>query len=159
MHAAKSPMSVHVFPMQISARPEQLPTAGTASVVAVAEKLGNVATHVNMGAGDKAIGGLIVTGNQPKQVIVRAIGPSLNRFGIGATLADPTLEFHDQAGAALAANDKLERLATGQDPGDWPRASGRVKIGDRSNVALGAYTAVVAQNDGATSTAVVEVYD
>ena len=128
--------------------------------VAAAEKLGNIATRVNVGTGDnQLIGGFIVTGNQPKKVIVRAIGPSLNQFGIGAALADPTLELHDQAGAVIAANDnwidsqQAEIEATGLAPAD------ELESAIVRTLAPGAYTAVVAGSDGATGTAVVEAYD
>ena len=47
------------------------------------------------------IGGFIVTGTQPKKVIVRAIGPSLL---LRDRLADPTLELFGPGGM-LAAND------------------------------------------------------
>ena len=37
------------------------------------------------------IGGFIISGNVPKRVIVRAIGPSLTHFGVPNVLADPVL--------------------------------------------------------------------
>src|ERR1044071_993841 len=47
--------------------------SGTASV------LGNISTRLRVEIGDNAlIGGFIITGSQPKRVIVRAIGPSLS---------------------------------------------------------------------------------
>jgi hypothetical protein len=40
--------------------------------------LGNISTRVLVGVGDNAlIGGFIITGNQAKKVILRALGPSL----------------------------------------------------------------------------------
>ena len=48
------------------------------------------------------IGGLIVLGQNPLRVIVRAIGPSLS---VSGALGDPTLELHDGNGAAIASND------------------------------------------------------
>jgi hypothetical protein len=54
--------------------------------------LGNVSTRLRVETGDDVlIGGFIVDGTQPKQVIVRAIGPSLPLAGV---LADPILELH-----------------------------------------------------------------
>jgi hypothetical protein len=44
----------------------------------VDSKLGNISTRLRVETGDDAlIGGLIVTGTQLKEIIVRAIGPSL----------------------------------------------------------------------------------
>ncbi len=99
-----SPTSVRACPTpNFRATPRIINPPGPPPFVAAAEKLGNIATRVSVGTGDnQLIGGFIVTGNQPKKVIVRAIGPSLNQFGIGTALADPTLELHDQTGAVIA---------------------------------------------------------
>ena len=50
------------------------------------------------------IGGVIVLGDTKARVLVRALGPSLQGFGLYA-LADPMLELHDRNGALLASND------------------------------------------------------
>src|SRR6185295_663377 len=72
----------------------------------VAEALANISTRVEAGAGDKRlIGGFIVTGTASKKVIVRAMGPSLNNFGVETALADPILELHDATGEIIATND------------------------------------------------------
>ena len=56
--------------------------------------------------GDRVgIGGFIVTGTVPKHVIVRAIGPSLTRYGIVDVLADPVLELHGPGGFATITNN------------------------------------------------------
>jgi hypothetical protein len=48
------------------------------------------------------IGGFIITGTEPKAVIVRGIGPSLP---VPGALADPIIEIHDSAGELIAIND------------------------------------------------------
>jgi hypothetical protein len=66
----------------------------------------NISTRANVGTGDNAlIGGFIITGADPIQVVLRAIGPSLSISGVTGVLADPTLELHDSAGALIASND------------------------------------------------------
>src|SRR5262249_5232125 len=52
---------------------------------------------------DVMIGGFIVQGNQPKNVIIRAIGPELSQFGIPNPLANPTLELHSGNEALIAS--------------------------------------------------------
>jgi uncharacterized protein GlcG (DUF336 family) len=140
--------------------PTSINPPGPPPFVAAAEKLANIATRVNVGAGDnQLIGGFIVTGEQPKKVIVRVIGPSLNQLGIGSALADPTLELHDQAGALIAANDnwadsqQAEIEATGIPPAN------ELESAIVRTLAPGSYTAVAGGKDGAIGTAVVEVYD
>ena len=55
----------------------------------------NISTRLRVETGQNVmIGGFIVTGNDPKEVILRAIGPSLAGFGILDPLADPVLELH-----------------------------------------------------------------
>src|SRR4051812_19310927 len=126
----------------------------------VAEKLANISTRVEAGAGDnRLIGGFIVTGTQSKKVVVRAMGPSLNDYGVNSALADPTLELHDSTGAILATNDnwadsqQSEVSATGiAPPNELESAIVRT-------LPPGAYTAIVDGKNGGTGTALVEVYD
>ena len=69
----------------------------------------NISTRANVGTGDNAlIGGLIITGADPIQVVLRAIGPSLRVSGVTGVLADPTLELHDSTGAVIASNDNWQ---------------------------------------------------
>ncbi|HEX7517710.1 MAG TPA: BACON domain-containing carbohydrate-binding protein, partial [Chthoniobacterales bacterium] len=66
-------------------------------------QLGNISTRLRVGTGDNAmIGGFIITGTQPKTVIVRGMGPSLPVPGV---LADPVIEVHGSSGVILATND------------------------------------------------------
>jgi uncharacterized protein GlcG (DUF336 family) len=140
--------------------PTTINPPGPPPFVAAAEKLANIATRVNVGTGDnQLIGGFIVTGDQPKRVIVRVIGPSLNQLGIGSALSDPTLELRDQAGALIAANDnwadtqEAEIEATGIPPVN------ELESAIVRTLAPGSYTAIAGGKEGATGTAVVEVYD
>ena len=65
-------------------------------------RLANISTRLQVFTGDNVlIGGFIVTGTQPKKVMVRGIGPSLP---VSGALADPTLELYDAHGL-LASND------------------------------------------------------
>ena len=61
--------------------------------------LRNLAARAAVGTGDNAlIGGLMMADGS---VYLRGIGPSLRPLGVTNALADPTLEFHDQAGVQL----------------------------------------------------------
>src|SRR5437870_13918320 len=58
--------------------------------------LANISTRGLVQTGDNVmIGGFIVQGTQPKNMIIRAIGPELSQFGVPNPLADPILELHD----------------------------------------------------------------
>src|SRR5204863_5322550 len=75
--------------------PTPTATATAAATPTPSTSLLNISTRLRVLTGDNAlIGGFIVTGNAPKRVIVRAIGPSLTNFGVPDALADPILELH-----------------------------------------------------------------
>src|SRR5205085_10496639 len=64
--------------------------------------LANISTRLPVQTGDNVlIGGFIVTGTQPKKVIVRALGPSVP---VPGALADPVLELY-QGSTLLESND------------------------------------------------------
>ena len=122
--------------------------------------LGNISTRLAVQTGDNVlIGGFIVTGSDPKNVIVRAIGPSLPVTG---HLLNPTLELHDSTGAVIASND------------DWVNSPDKQAIIDStipptndlesaivaSLPANGSgYTAIVRGVNNTTGVGLVEVYD
>jgi hypothetical protein len=107
------------------------------------------------------IGGFIIGGNQPKQVIVRAMGPSLANSGVANSLSDPTLELHDGNGNTVQSNNDWQQqnpdaamiASLGFAPSD-PRESALL-----ATLSPGSYTAVVQGVNGATGVGLVEVYD
>lgn len=123
-------------------------------------RLANISTRARVGTGESAqIGGFIITGASPKQVIVRAIGPSLAAAGVSGTLANPALALHDAAGGRIALNDnwrdaqEAEIIASGIPPADQREAA------IVATLAPGAYTAVVSGDAGTEGVALVEIYD
>ncbi len=110
--------------------------------------------------GDRVgIGGFIVAGGAPKQVIVRAIGPSLGRYGITDTLADPVLELHGPAGFITITNNNWRDT---QQPAI--QATGLPPVNDLESAIVvtlnpGSYTAIVRGTGSTAGVALVEVYD
>jgi hypothetical protein len=104
------------------------------------------------------IGGFIVTGTQPKKVIIRAVGPSLTLPG---KLADPTLELRD-ASKQLDSNDDWTQSPNKQAiidsgiPPTNPKESAIVATLPANNAQ---YTAIVRGAGNTTGIAVVQVYD
>lgn len=123
--------------------------------------LANVATRLPVGVGDDAlIGGFIVTGTQPKKVIIRAIGPSLTLAG---KLANPTLELFTGQTLLEANDDWMNSSAADRqeviDSGIAPTNNLESAI-VRTLPANGTgYTAVVRGVNNSTGIAVVEIYD
>ncbi len=120
----------------------------------------NISTRGNVGPeNDKMIGGFIVGGADPTQVLVRALGPSLASFGISSPLPNPALELHDGNGNLLSSNDnwrsdqEQQILASKLAPSD-NRESAIV-----ATLQPGSYTAVVYDAGLATGVALVEAYN
>jgi len=119
--------------------------------------LANISTRLAVGSGDNVlIAGFIVTGTQPKRILVRGLGPQLP---VSENLADPRLALHDSSGATVAANDNWrdtqqeELQATSIAPrNDYDSAI--VK-----SLNPGAYTVVLSGKGGTTGVGLVEVYD
>ena len=111
--------------------------------------------------GDRAvlIGGFIVSGTEPKKVVVRGIGPSLGKAGVTPTLTDPTLELHASDGTTIATNDnwkdtqQSELASSGLAPAD-DRESALVTTLDP-----GMYTVVIREKNGLAGNGLVEIYD
>jgi uncharacterized repeat protein (TIGR01451 family) len=127
----------------------------------IPEKLLNISARAFVGTGGNVlIGGFIITGNAPKRVVLRGIGPSLTAFGITDPLADPTLQLFDSDGNLLLMNDDwrdsqdAEITATGLAP-THDRESGMVI----TLPPCAAYTAIVAGRNGGTGVGMVEIYD
>jgi hypothetical protein len=121
--------------------------------------LGNISTRLRVETGENVlIGGFIVTGTQPKRVIVRAIGPSLP---VAGALADPVLELRNSSGGLIASNDnwrsdqETEIIATTIPPSNDLESAIVATLPANSS----AYTALVRGANNGTGIGVVEVYD
>jgi hypothetical protein len=107
------------------------------------------------------IGGFIVTGNGSKNVLIRALGPSLKVNGtpIQGRLEDPTLELHDKNGALITFDDNWKDKQRGdiEATGLAPTDDRESAIAKRLNV--GSYTAVMRGKNDSTGIGLIEVYD
>ena len=120
----------------------------------------NVSTRLNVRTGeDVMIGGFIVTGNAPKKVIIRALGPSLQQDGVAGVLNNPALDLHGVDGPIAANDDWTQSSQAGEifDSGIPPRDDLESAI--VASLQPGNYTAVVSGVNAATGIGLVEVYD
>ncbi len=143
-----------------SATPSSTPTP-----TPVETNLGNISTRVRVETGDNVlIGGFIVTGNEPKKVIVRAIGPSLTAQHVVGALSDPVLELHttDDQGrdVLLETNDNWVDSQNAQQIIDStvPPAN-NLESAILRTLDPGSYTAILRGVNGATGITLLEVYD
>lgn len=131
---------------------------GTISVT-----LANISTRVQVGHNDDVlIAGFILTGSQPKKLLLRALGPSVQLSGV---LSDPVLTLYDSAGQLIATNDNWRTNSNATEieaTGLAPRDNSESAI--LTSLTPGAYTAVVSRVNGAgvmfsPGIGLVEVYD
>jgi cytochrome c peroxidase len=120
----------------------------------------NLSTRMQVLTAEKVgIGGFIITGTAPKRVLVRALGPSLAKFGLSTLLGDPTITLNGPAGFAPILNDNWRSLqeneikATGLAPGN------DLEPAIIATLNPGAYTAILSGTDGGTGTGILEIYD
>ena len=66
----------------------------------------NLSARASVGTGaNVVIPGITVRGTKPKTLLIRAAGPALAAFGVGGTLANPSLGVFDSRGDRVLAND------------------------------------------------------
>lgn len=138
------------------------------AIVQVNAVLRNIATRGMVQTGDNIlIGGFIVTGNDPRNIVLRAIGPSarVNEQPLPGAMQDPTLELHDASGVTIATNDnwKTDDL-TGQSQQSSIEGTGIAPTDDRESALVrmltpGSYTVVLRGKNDTTGVAIVEAYD
>jgi hypothetical protein len=126
-------------------------------------RLANMSTRAVVGTGDNVVIGGFILGNNnvSPQIIIRALGPSLSRFGIANPLADPTLELRDGNGMLIAFDDNWKDNSTQaaqitaaglQPPNDLEAAIAMT-------LPPGTYTSIVAGKNGGIGVGIVEVYN
>ena len=120
----------------------------------------NLSTRMRVLTAEKVgIGGFIITGNAPKRVLVRALGPSLAQFGLSTLLADPRITLYGPAGFGPLLNEnwrstqESEIKATGLAPGN------DLEPAIIATLQPGNYTAVLDGTDGGIGTGILEIYD
>ena len=125
--------------------------------------LPNLSTRGQVLTGDDVlIGGAILGPDEAPgfvTLLIRALGPSLQNFGVNNALLDPVLTLYDANGTQITSDD------------DWKfgfqaqiEATGLAPTDDREAAILyypgpGSFTAIVSGKDGATGVALVEIYN
>jgi hypothetical protein len=109
---------------------------------------------------DVLIGGFIVNGSQSKQLIVRALGPSLSAAGVAGVLANPTLALHDSTGAQIASNDNWQSGGqSSQISASGYAPSNSLESALIATLAPGTYTAIVRGVNNTIGVALIEAFE
>jgi hypothetical protein len=109
------------------------------------------------------IGGFVVTGNAPKTLLIRGVGPALTSFGLAGALADPALTIY-QDGKAIATNEGWANNAAittaAIQTGAFTLPSGSKDAAVLITLNPGAYTAQIKSAKNASSgVALIEIYE
>ena len=123
-------------------------------------KATNISTRGMVGTGeDVLIAGFVISGSQPKKVIVRALGPTLSTLGVSGALADPTIAIVNSGHVVVASNDNWRNTQKAQ-----IAASGFAPPNDLESAIIatlppGSYSAVMSGKNGGIGIGLVDVYE
>ena len=124
--------------------------------------LGNISTRLPVGTADNVlIAGFKITGTTPKQVVIRALGPTLGQppFNLPGAMGDTTLELHNSSGAIIATNDDWQDASNASSIPANLRPPNHLESAILITLNPGTYTAILRGYRNSTGTALVEVYD
>jgi GH35 family endo-1,4-beta-xylanase len=129
-------------------------------------RLRNLSTRARVAAGaGVAIPGLVLTGDNTRPVLVRAVGPGLAAFGVSGALARPALvvlkgnqPVAANAGWEASADPAALSAAAGR-AGAFSLAAGQADAALLVPLAAGAWTIQVSGADGGAGVVLIEVYD
>ncbi|MBL9202230.1 MAG: delta-60 repeat domain-containing protein [Opitutaceae bacterium] len=142
--------------------------AGTAPVSARSPRFTNFSARSSTGNGSETlIAGFTLNGDSSRNVLIRAAGPALTKFGVSGALADPVLTLF-RGSTVVARNDQWEDgtaedvflrreavAATGAFPFDAAAKDSALVV----TLPPGQYTAHVTGTGNSTGIALVEFYE
>jgi len=162
------PSSAGLYVAQIGSVGSQHQSQELALTVEPQPRLLNMSARVNVRPGDgPTILGLVVT-SQPysKRLLIRAVGPTLNLFGVLHPLPHPRLAVFDAYGRSVAftasanGNEDIAIAAATKKAGAFPFPDGSSDIsGILYTTGSSTYTIAVSSGDNSEGTVLVEVYE
>lgn len=139
-----------------------------ADAPAAASKIANLSSRGRVGANaGSLIAGFVVTGEAPKSMLIRGIGPDLAQFGLSDAASDVLLKIYSSNGELIASNNGFKTAPDAEKVAQDSAGLGAFPLTNSGNSAVvvtlppGGYTVEVAavDPDAADGVALVEVYD
>ena len=144
------------FPPAAPVTPPPVPTIPLPAPGGGAAPLVNISTRATLAAGAALTPGFVVGGTAPRRVLVRAVGPGLAAFGVGAPISAPVLAiFRGTEEIARNAGWAAELAPVFAAVGAFVLAPGSRDAALLLTLAPGAYTARI---DGGAGEVLAEVY-
>lgn len=131
----------------------------------VNSRITNISTRGQVGVSNPLIAGFVITGDQRKRLLIRAVGPTLSSFGVTGALADPRIEVLFGSAVIATNNDWTETAVVAQVTATSPVVGAFPLNANSKDAAMvlqlnpGAYTVQIRGANGTTGTALVEIYD
>ena len=120
----------------------------------------NISTRARVETADGVlIAGTIITGNEPKRVMIRAIGPSLTAEGVNDVLANPVLALYAADGTLIAQNDNWKDAQQSEIEGTPLAPKDERESAIIATLDPNSYTAMVTGHNGTSGVALAEIYD
>jgi putative Ig domain-containing protein/cysteine-rich secretory family protein len=126
-----------------------------------ASKLINISTRSKVGTGGNIqIAGFIISGTEPKTVVIRASGPGLAQYGVPGVVQDPVLGLY-QGETKILENDNWDASVAPdfQAVKAFPWTAGSKDAAIVITLQPGGYTAQVSGKNGTTGVALIEVFE
>jgi glucuronoarabinoxylan endo-1,4-beta-xylanase len=126
-------------------------------------RLINLSGRASVGPASPTVtGGIVISGNAPKRLLVRAVGPSLANYGIASALADPSLQVL-QGSTSVASNagwnNDPQTAAISASVGAFALNSNSKDAALLLTLSPGLYTVQVTSVSGQTGVTLLETYD
>ncbi|MCH6257217.1 malectin domain-containing carbohydrate-binding protein [Puniceicoccaceae bacterium K14] len=130
-------------------------------------RLINLSTRARVGTGASiAIPGVVISGSETSTLLIRAVGPGLQKLGITEFLKNPVLQVLDQDGKLVAKNAKWSASKDLTAISNATAKVGAFSLEDNSldaalliELAPGAYTVFVSGENDTTGIALIELYE
>jgi hypothetical protein len=127
-----------------------------------AQRFTSLAARNRVGTGANIlIAGFSLAGEGMRNLLIRAVGPTLGAFGVPSVLTDPKLEIYQSSGGKIGENDNWSSmLATAfSSVGAFPLTQGSKDAAITISLPAGGYTVQVSGVDGGVGEALVEIYE
>jgi TonB family protein len=129
---------------------------------AATAQFSNVSTRSIAGTGASVLTiGFAISGNEPKTVLIRAVGPTLAGFGVTGTLPNPQLRLFSSRRNELGFNNDwlIGWSAAFSAAGAFPLTNGGRDAALLVSLQPGTYTAQASDAGNTTGVALIEIYD
>ncbi len=128
-----------------------------------ASRLINLSSRADLSGNNVLIAGFVISGSSPKTVLIRAVGPGLDSFGVNGTMVSPELQLYSASGTLLSQNTGWgggsSLSAVFAQVGAFALLPSSLDAALVSTLAPGAYTVQVFDPTAAGGIVLAEIYD